>query len=335
MKHLHRLHIYILLGIIILATIFVSATFIVQNHFAGLPVTLGISFSPDYARQLSLDPKLTYQNILQDLKPKKIRLAAYWDQIEPTEGKFDFRDLDYYVNQAGDHGSQVVLAVGYKLPRWPECRSPKWLGTKNTAGRQQSELVMLRKVVDYYNQNPAVTVFQLENEPLLPFGECPKPDPNFLKSEVELVRSLTKKTILMTDSGELQTWITPMKYSDIFGTTIYREITDPTFGNIYYPFPAWAYQMKSTLVRSLFAPKNQKTIIPELQAEPWTNIDIDKIPIETQVKSFPLKQLQNTVLYAHETGFSEIYLWGVEWWYYLAAHGHPEYLKYVIGLFNN
>ena len=39
----------------------------------------------------------------------------------------------------------------------------------------------------------------------------------------------------------------------------------------------------------------------------------------------PLTEFISTIDYAKQTGFSEYYWWGAEWWYYLKQNGHPEY----------
>ena len=75
---------------------------------------------------------------------------------------------------------------------------------------------MLEKVIKHYDQNSAINAYQLENEPLLNFGLCPEPDREFLKKEVGFVRSQTKKPIILTDSGELRPWVTPMKLGDVY-----------------------------------------------------------------------------------------------------------------------
>ena len=100
-----------------------------------------------------------------------------------------------------------------------------------------------------------------------------------------------------------------------------------------YPLKPWFYRIKSDLVRQFFAPNNQKTIIVELQAETWSNQTLLETPLDIQLKNFSLQQFKDTVEFAKKTGFSEIYLWGVEWWYYLSQHNHPEYLKYSESLF--
>lgn len=326
----HKIHIVILLILIILLSIFIVSNILTDKENLQKKVTWGISYDPTYASYLGLDPKATYQAILSDLNTKSVRLSALWDRIEPQQDQFDFSELDWYVNEAKKHQVQVLLAIGYKLPRWPECRKPKWLDNP-----QDEQLKMLKVVISHFEKNPIISAWQLENEPLLDFGVCPPADRAFLKKEVAFVRSLTKKPIIITDSGELRPWVTPMKLGDIFGTTLYRVVENPLIGQFVYPLKPWFYRIKSELVRNFFAPQNQKTIIVELQAETWSNKTLPETPLEVQLANFSLQQFKDTANFAQKTGFDTIYLWGVEWWYYLRDRGHPEYLQYAKSLFTN
>ncbi|MDP3758863.1 MAG: beta-galactosidase, partial [Candidatus Daviesbacteria bacterium] len=219
-------------------------------------------------------------------------------------------------------------------PRWPECHVPAWAKSLPVDQRQKEALVLVQKVVERYKDNGAVWAWQVENEPLFKaFGEgCDMLDMNFLKNEIALVRSNSNKPIIMTDSGELGLWVTSMRMSDIFGTTVYRQVYDKWLGYVTYPVPASFYSVKSNLVRYLFAKSNQKTIVTELQTEPWF-ANGDFISPEEQTKIFTTQDLKNYVNFSRGIGFDEVYLWGVEWWYFMAGQGHSEYLEYARTLF--
>lgn len=327
-----HIKIYILMGFIILVFIFYFSTHTFdQIYHSNLP-EYGLTYSPGYANALGLDPKTTYQKMFLDFNLKKVRLSAYWDEIEPGENKYDFTSLDYYISEAEKNNAEVVLTIGYKLPRWPECRVPKWLEGAHSQKRQEEQLKMLGTIISYYEKiNPKsnIMAFQLENEPFLPFGTCDPVDEKFFRKEVGYVRSKTNLPIILTDSGELSSWILPMQFSDYFGTTMYRVVESPFLGTIPYYFQPWYYRIKSDLVRSLFAPNNKATIIIELQAEPWSNVFIAEVPIEEQLKYFNLLNFKNNIDFAKKTGFTQNYLWGVEWWYYIKNQGHPEYLDFA------
>lgn len=331
MKHIHHIHILIIVGIILVVSGLILINILTEKANLSQNVTFGVSYSPRYSEEFDLDPKLTFQDILENLNAKNIRLSAYWDEIEPSQDKFYFSELDWYIDQASKKSTQVTLAIGYKLPRWPECRQPQWLS--NLSYLRERQLIMLKATINHYEQNPAITAFQLENEPLLDFGVCPTVNREYFKKEVSFVRSKTKKPIIITDSGELRPWKTPIQLSDIFGTTLYRVVDTPWIGPFQYPLRPWFYRVKSDLVRKFFAPNNQRTIISELQAEPWARQSLTQIPIEDQITRFSMNQFRESADFARKTGFGEAYLWGVEWWYYLSSHGHPEYLNFAKTLF--
>jgi hypothetical protein len=323
----------LILIILILINLILAWIYLDQIYTKPQAVQFGVSYEANYAKYLGLDPKTTYTQMLSDLDIKKIRLNSYWDKIEPKDNQFDFIEPDFYINEASKAGIEIILSVGLKQPRWPECRYPKWLDINSKVQKEEKLLRMVEQTIKHYRDNPSITTFQIENEPLLGFGVCPKPDKNLLKKEVALARSLTDKTILVTDSGELGIWIVPMQQGDIFGTTLYRKVFDKLIGYVTYPIPAWYYKLKAEAIKNLFAPNNQKFIIAEQQAEIWTDKNLSEVPIEQQVESYSLANFKESVEYAQKIGFPESYLWGVEWWYYLASKGHPEYLEYAKELF--
>lgn len=332
-QEVEHIKIYVLYGLIFLVFIlFIAAKTWDQIHYDS-SATFGITYSPDYASSLGLDSRATYMQMFKDLKIRRIRLPAYWDDIEPSQDQFNFSDLDYYVSEANKNEAMIILAIGYKLPRWPECRVPNYLKHASMGYRQERQLIYIKKVIEHFENNPGIYAWQIENEPLLEFGTCDRVDEPYLQKEINYVRSLTQKRILITDSGELSSWITPMQLSDIFGTTMYRAVFNPIFGDIPYYFQPWYYWIKAELIRTFLAPNNKEMIIVELQAEPWAEIFIGDIPIQKQLEHFSVKTFEDNVIFAKRVGTPEIYLWGVEWWYWIAKLGHPEFLEYAKTLF--
>lgn len=336
MKKLLKNHLTTL-GLFLVLIISVAFIFNKINYYP-YQVKYGITFSPRYARYLGLDWQKTYLQILDEAGAKHLRIPAYWDMVELNPGELDFSEADYMLDEADKRGVKVVLVLGVRQPRWPECHVPSWARQLTVKQRQQRILEFVKKTVDRYKNRSSLTFWQVENEPLFAFfGEgCDKPDQNFLKSEVELVEKLDQRPIIITDSGEFGSWVTPMRLSDIFGISVYRKAYDPLLGYKSYPIPAYFYQVRSILTRNIFAPNNQKTIITELQAEPWlAKINPqDDLP-QNQSKAFPVDNFKQNIDYAKKAGFDEIYLWGVEWWYFMAQNGYPQYLEYAKTLFNN
>ncbi|MDO8576804.1 MAG: beta-galactosidase [Candidatus Daviesbacteria bacterium] len=323
-------------GVIILciALVLIAVASLIFDKNDTHPVKFGVTFTPKYARDLKLDWQKTYTQILDNLHVRNLRLSSFWDIIELERGQFNFAETDYLLSEAGKRGARAILVVGARQPRWPECHVPAWAKNLPADQKQKETLILVQKVIERYKDEGSVWAWQVENEPLLTvFGEgCDFIDKNFLKRELELVRSISKKPIIMTDSGELGFWITSMQMSDIFGTTVYRKVYDKWLGYVTYPVPPSFYSIKSNLVRSLFAKNNQKTIIVELQTEPWLANGDFAVP-EEQARIFTTQDFKNYVNFSQNTGFDEVYLWGVEWWYYMASHGHPEYLDFARTLF--
>lgn len=331
----HLLFIF-LAGVTAFLLVLFLGNFLFDKINPATDTVFGVSYSPQHAQELGLDPKQTFTKMLDELKIHRLRLPTYWTSLEPTPNQFNFNETDFYINQASKHPVKILLVVGFKQPGWPECRAPEWILNLPLAKRQEQLLKLMTHVVNRYKDNNAIWGYQVENEPLFRFGlNCDAPDREFLAQEVRLVKKIDpKKPIVITDSGELRPWRTPMRLSDVFGTTIYRTVYDRLFGYLHWPIPPAFYYFKSTLARTVFAHNNQRTIISELQAEPWSPGSLAQTPISTQIEVFPIKDLISNIDFGKKTGFSEIYLWGTEWWYFMAAHNHPEYLEAVKLLFH-
>ncbi len=299
-------------------------------------VDFGVSYSPQYASFLGLDWQKTYLAILHELGVKKLRLTSYWSSIEPERGESNFGELDYLLSQADMVGAEVVLVIGQRQPRWPECHIPAWAKKQSDEDRRGYQLQFMQKVVERYAQHPAVVAWQIENEPLLDtFGEgCDRYTEAELQEEVDLVRSLSDKKIVLTDSGELGSWLVPMKLSDEFGFTLYRKVYDPWLGYTKYPWPPIFYVAKAEVVKRMLGQSEKQAIVMELQSEPWYkhNNPSEQGPSE-QLEMFTPQELEENIAFVQRGGFDSTYLWGVEWWYWMAQHGYPQYLEIVRKLF--
>ncbi len=288
--------------------------------FSRKDIAWGVTFSPYYAQdELGLDWREAYLAILDDLKANHVRLSAYWNHVEPQKGNYDFNDLDWQINEASKRGVKIILAVGRKLPRWPECHDPSWIGEMAENDIQKEQLDFIEKTVLRYNNNQNIIAWQVENEPFLQlFGQCPPLDKNFLYQEIDLVKGLSDKPVMITDSGELNWWVEAAKTkADLVGTTLYRVVYNKYVGYIPYIMPPAFYRLKGDAIGKFF--NSKKVIIAELQAEAWhvegkTLKDMTKTETD---ESMDLSQLKENVAFAKKSGAESIYLWGAEWWYYL------------------
>lgn len=313
-----------LIFLILIILIYLSLWFF---NFSNQNQTFGITFSETYAQSLGLNSRQVYLDILNEFNFNKLRLIAYWNLIEPQKNNFNFDYLDFQINEALKRNKEVVLAIGFRVPRWPECHIPEWAKNLKNEEFKKELFNYLEKVINRYKNNPAIKIWQVENEPFLTvFGICPQPNKNLFNQELNLVKNLDpQKPILITDSGELSSWINTAGKSEIFGTTLYRFVWNKYTGFMKHFIPPALYSLRAWLIEK-FTP-TKKVIIAELQAEPW--IPNSSYTLEKQTQTFTLKDLKDNINFARKTGISEIYLWGAEWWYLLKLNNHAEYWEEI------
>lgn len=281
----------------------------------------GVTFSKPHAENLGLDWRETFTAITDDLGVRNFRLSAYWTETEWPNDSYHFEDLDWQLNQVRARNGRVILAIGRRLPRWPECHVPAWASSLTESEQQQQILDLLTVIVTRYKHDSTISAWQIENEPLLNFfGECPPPDPTFLRQEIALVRSLDNRPIITTASGEFSNWSATAREGDVLGVSLYRTVWNEKTGHITYPISPPFYAFRQWYVRM----QGVKTIfLSEMQAEPWAPVALTQLHKNDAADLMNPVIFQETVEYAHRSGFSTIYFWGVEWWYQQKKLGTP------------
>lgn len=289
-------------------------------------ITYGLSFNTIYARELGLDERKVFTAILDDLKVRHLRLAAHWTLVEPTQGRYDWSAIDYEVREASKRKADIVMGVGRRLPRWPECHVPEWAKDLSWDEQKVEITKLITETVNRYKDEPAIIYWQVENEPFLEVfakDHCGEFDADFLKEEIELVRSLDPtRPILVTDSGNLGTWYGAYRAGDAFGTSVYVYFWNPELGQFKTILPPSFYRFKEGIMGLFFGEK--KTFLIELSAEPWLLEPIVDAPLETQLGRMNPAKFDEILDYARETRYDTQYLWGAEWWYWLREQGRDE-----------
>lgn len=278
----------------------------------------GVTFSPLYARQLGLDAGEAFTALLDDAGVRRFRIPVYWSEVQPSPETFRWEEIDWLMGEAAKRGAEVALAVGYKVPRWPECYIPDWAETGADSFDRDRLLAFLQAAVERYREAPALARWQVENEPYLSYGVCPSPDPGAVAREVELVRSLdAAHPVVMTVSGELQRWGPTAATADLLGFSVYRVTWNRFVGHFHYPLPPWFYRARAALF------EDGRAFISELQAEPWFSEVIANRTAAEWAKTFTADDLRKNVAFAARTGVADVDLWGAEWWYFLWKNGEP------------
>ena len=303
----------------ILVLVAICAVVFFDSRFArSADPQFGLNFSVDHAKYLGLDWKKLYGEMISDLNVKLVRLTIPWEDVEPSPDKFTFADFDYILDQSRKNDVSVIVDLGLKQPGWPECHQPGWVHVLAPEIKNQKVLNFIGKVVERYKTNPAISAWQVENEPLFVFGDaCLAIAKDQLQKEIALVKSLDSRPVILTDSGEKGSWLKTAGFgADIFGSTMYRTVYQHKWRTyITYPLPPLFYRVKAGILRVFTG--IDRIIGVELQAEPWFGpSDIFQTPWSEQKNMMNDKIFANNIFYARQAGFAENYLWGVEWWYY-------------------
>jgi len=309
--------------------------------FVGRPpqakqIKWGVNFSQKHAELMGLNWRQNYLALLDDLKVRRIKLITHWDKLEPEKGKYDFADLDWQMEEAKKRGVQILLVIGMKTPRWPECHIPYWAENLSKEAQQERVIELVGNTVFRYKDYENIWAWQVENEPFFPFGKCKWYDKSFLEKEIQLTRILDDKArpIVISDSGENSLWLEAARLGDIVGTTLYKKVWFEQVGiYVYSSYPEIFYWRKAELIKTLFG---KKVICVELQAEPWGPILLYDLPSSEQKKTMNLEQFKRIINFSRRTGFDEFYLWGGEWWYWLKeTQNKPEIWNYARELFKD
>ena len=327
--HLKRYIELIILMILVLVVIWLYKADFGKN----IKTEFGVTFSQKYVTSLNLDWHKMLIDILDELKVKDFRLVAYWDLIELNKDNYNFADLDWQINEIAKRDGKIILTIGQRVPRWPECHWPEWIYQVTPEERQVKVEQLIKEVVLRYKDNQNIIAWQVDNEPFLAiFGECPRPDKKAYLDEVVLVRNLDTRPVIVTESGELTTWLTGARIADYLGVSLYRITWNKWFGYFHYPIPPAGYYLKAELIKKMTGIKT--IFISELQLEPWLGMSVLQTPIAEQMKSMSLDQFEKNVVYAKATGLSPIYTWGVEWWSWMKEQGDPSFWEASKELFN-
>lgn len=211
-----------------------------------------------------------------------------------------------------------------KDPRWPEFYIPAWLSAgiapHTTLAEQNVSLPELQRfiaaAVTALKDHPALTSWQVENEPLQPAGpQHLKISPGLVRLEIDLLRQLDPERPIT-----LTLWanhlLRPLLWWRLYQLKGYQQLGFDIYPKMYTPngyqgpdlFP-WLFKQLCKLVKR----RGVEPIITELQAEPWEEaFDYRQFP--ERIQSISPAQLQKNIADYAYLGFTEVYLWGAEYW---------------------
>lgn len=316
----------LLIGLATLLILFTSISYGLsywyQQKHKNEPRVIGTTFVAGYARYFGLDPQQTMQAMIDEVGFRHFRLVSYWNEIEKTQGIYDFSDLDWQFQKAEAANAKVSLSIGLRQPRWPECHMPKWGESMQMSEWEPKLMDFMKATMERYKDSPALENYQLENEFFLDvFGDCPDHSRDRLIREYNFVKSIDNtKPVIITRSNNALGYPIGDPRPDEFGVSVYKRVWDKTITKRYfeYPFPAWFY---GSLAGGGELLTGKKLIIHELQTEAWLpdtgEFAMNSLDdIDEQNKSMNAERLRDRFDYARATGIKTYYTWGAEWWYW-------------------
>jgi hypothetical protein len=260
-----------------------------------------------------------------------IRLASYWDLIEPSSGEFDFSSLDWQLAEVAKHPDlKVVLNVGMKQFRWPEFHFPKWVEEKypnqiqisqhpldQDSNGNQHELAekaqqFIEKVVRYTKAHQNIAAYQIENEALK--GEHIAGNRYlsvaYLSGTADLVRDIKKAHQLIVMSNAIDLF-PPVGSGDTKLFQKSTELTDIVGVNVYVRVPALGRYLEPTFLYWNKLNGWNPDWVLEAQWEPWE--DGAAVHLDTEHKpSMNSERGVKLVEKLKSLGIETVFIWGVE-----------------------
>jgi glycosyl hydrolase family 42 (putative beta-galactosidase) len=327
---------------------------------------LGISLRPRQLEALGLDAQTTLTTLLA-YPFQVLRLAAYWQQCEPTPGAFCPDALDWQVAAAERAGKQIILCVGaIKNFGYPEFfvpahhrRAPFVEGSLITPTTHPRLLeaanTFITRLIERYRDRPSIVAWQVEHEAIDPLGleHSWRLATAFLEAEMQAVRVAdATRPILLNGflpttllAGLFQWWRTrdqgdslavARRLADIVGIDYYpRYGLINLAGRTLYmegsrmPWHAWRRrQLIAQVAHSVRA-----LMITEGQAEPWETVTTPPDPQGFGMYSCLPEHLIDTYnqwLTLNARGAQALYaylFWGAEYWVRRQQSGDPRYLE--------
>lgn len=280
----------------------------------------GITWSVTYAQFLGLDADRALDETLSELPFKHLRIPAYWNLIEPEQGRLEADWLIRQLDIVQKHQAKATVSLGARQPRWPECWQPEWTQSLSDEEREKAQIVYLENTYQRIKDHPAITGWQVENEANLRiFQPCRGLTNDLVRKEIELVRQwestrATPRPISTTDSGELSSWTAFANQIDARGISVYRAVRQPWGGAYHYRLvPAWFYRHKQNIMKFW----NKNVYVSEFQLEPWARGDIRTATQEENDETLQVDEIATRLDYAKRMGFDHVDLWGAEWWYWM------------------
>ncbi len=324
-----------------------------------------MSFRSPQIDAFGLDPRATLDALLA-YPFQVIRLGAYWNRLEPAEGAFEPRELDWQIDTAESAGRQIILAVGaVKTFGYPEVFVPAHRLERPLPEHAlitpitHPELLdaacdVVTRVVDRYRGRTSIVAWQVEHEAVDPLGieHSWRLARDFVAREVAAVRLADPTRPILLNGflpasllGQLaQGWQTrdqgdslsvARSLADVVGVDYYPRYALATIGPLTVYLDGskspWANRRLRQLLQP-FSTNRLRLMVTEGQAEPWETITIPPSPARRGMAScLPehlIRNYNDAMRWSREIAPLDAYLfWGAEYWLLRERGGDSSYVR--------
>jgi hypothetical protein len=327
---------------------------------------LGLSFRPLQAREFGLDPQRALAELLAYPFPL-IRLATYWEQIEPSAGKFDTAALDRQLDAAAEAGKQVILCVGaVKAFGYPEFFVPahylpvplpegQLIGERAHQALLDAAVSFVTRIVERYRAHPQIVGWQVEHDAVDPLGmeHSWRLAAGFVGAEVAAVRAAddTRPVVLngfLPTSSPVrlqQQWRTrdqgdslavAARFADIVGLDFYPRHglarLGPVTAYLAGSNARWVRRASIRYCRDV-AGSGRRLMVAEGQAEPWETVTTPPSPpglgMFSCLPEHVIGNYNSAMRLSRDipSGLWAYLFWGAEYWLLRKRQGDDSYLR--------
>lgn len=313
---------------------------------------LGVSFSHRHAAWLGLDPAETLRGLLAGSGVRRLRLSCYWDEIAPEPSRLDFSPLTPWLELAARYNARVLMTIGLKAQRHPEFYPPEWLLREHPLppGANIGDYprvvtmlsLMLERTIAYLADFDVIEAWQVENEPFVPSARRTigwRIAPGLLEHEAAIVREVDPRSrpVVINHASRSafdRMWAAALRPADILAQNVYTRVPAPWGPWRYWNVHAFGPLSPALRRQAKVARRLERGFwLTELQAEPWERSSVLDLPPD-QIGSISPERIEVNLRRASATGAERVYLWGAEWWRFMAErHGDHRYLDLARRLF--
>lgn len=353
---------FFLIIVIIIAKAYASPIPQRKNNLAYRPL-YGVSYSFEQAGWYGLDLRKSYAALLDQVKVDWVRLPFFWDLMVDESGNLKIDDLKFAIEEAQRRNIKIIVAIGAKVPYYPEFHLPSDVKAQLKFGETISSqhkiapeiLAVDKKVVSELATYDNIAYWQVENEPFLGNVNGLKISPDLIAEEVRVVREsdpLKRPIILNHPAGwfldnDWKKLLPILRQGDVFATNAYfktqgidlvsfklagSEFHIPWPKSFIWPVQSWLFLSPNfaSIKRQVENNGNDLWVL-EMQSEPYIRKKTDAAASKFSFTPGDIK-LGNNFLKSY--GIKSVGLWGAHFWQYKQANGDNSWINAVKSITN-